>query len=296
MGQGGTVDEFVRLLNAVLMIGLPLALGVYLARKYGLVWRLYIVGGATFVASRVLHLPFNSQVLVPLLEQVGWMQGTALGQQVGLAIALGLSAGIFEELARYVVLRYWRRDLRTWRQGLMFGAGHGGIEAVLLGLLALFAFIQAVAYREADLTGIVPPEALEATQAQLQAYWSLPWYASLLGALERSFTLVFHIAAALLVLQVFTRGGLGWLLAAVLWHTFTDAAAVFVAANWGVYAAEGTLLIIAGLSLAMIVYLRPREDIPPEDASGGMPGWEKAESDNGIEAESGGSDGGRRPA
>lgn len=296
MGQGGTVDEFVRLLNAMLMMGLPLVLGVYLARKHGGAWRLFLVGGVTFVVSQALHLPFNSQALVPLLEELGWMRGTAPAQQIGLAVALGLSAGVFEELARYVVLRWWQRDLRTWSQGLMFGAGHGGVEAILLGLLALYAFLQAVAYRGADLSGIVPPEALQTAQAQLEAYWSLPWYASLLGAVERGFTLVFHVAAAMLVLQVFTRGGLGWLLAAVLWHTFTDAAAVFVAANWGVYAAEGTLLIIAGLSLAMIVYLRPRDDIPPEEASGGMPGWEKAESDNGIEAESGGSDGGRRPA
>jgi uncharacterized membrane protein YhfC len=261
------VDVFVRLLNAVLMMGIPLVLGVYLARKHGGAWHLFLVGGVTFVASQALHVPFNSQVLVPLLENVGWMQGTAPMQQIGLAVALGLSAGVFEEVARYEVLRWWQRDLRGWSQGLMFGAGHGGVEAVLLGLLALYAFLQAVAYRGVDLTGVVPPEALQAAQAQLEAYWSLPWYASLLGALERTFTLAFHIAAALLVLQTFTRGGMVWLLAAVLWHTFTDAVAVYVAANWGVYAAEGSLLIIAGLSLVMIWRLRPRGEIPLEPVS-----------------------------
>jgi uncharacterized membrane protein YhfC len=265
------VDVFVRLLNALLMMGVPIGLGVYLARKHGGAWRLFVVGGVTFVASQVLHLPFNSRVLVPLLENVGWMQGTALGQQIGLAVALGLSAGIFEEVARYVVLRWWQRDLRTWRQGMMFGAGHGGTEAILLGFLALYALLQAVAYRNVDLSGVVPPEALQTAQAQLEAYWSLPWYASMLGALERIFTLVFHIAAALLVLQVFTRGGLHWLLAAVMWHTCTDAAAVFVAANWGVYAAEGALLIISGLSLAVVWYLRPRTEASPEEVPGDAP-------------------------
>jgi uncharacterized membrane protein YhfC len=48
---------------------------------------------------------------------------------------LGLSAGFFEESARYVVYRWWARDARTWSQGLMLGAGHGGIESILLGFL-----------------------------------------------------------------------------------------------------------------------------------------------------------------
>lgn len=254
------MGAFARLLNALLMMAVPLALGASLARKQSGRWRFFVAGGVTFVASQILHLPFNSRVLVPLLEDLGWMRASAPSQQIGLAVALGLSAGIFEELARYLTLRWWRRDLRSWAQGLMFGAGHGGTEAILLGLVALNAFLRAVAFRDSGLSGIVPAEALETAQAHLDAYWALPWYAALLGSVERVFTLVFHIAAALLVLQVFTRGGLRWLAAAVLWHTLTDAAAVFTAANWGIYPAELALLLVAGLSAVVIWCLRPKED------------------------------------
>lgn len=255
------MDAFVRLLNALLMIGVPLGLGVYLARKQGSPWRFFVAGGVVFVASQILHLPFNSRVLVPLLDDLGWMRASTISQQVGLALALGFSAGMFEETARYLALRWWRQDLRSWAEGLMFGAGHGGTEAILLGLLALNAFLSAVAFRDSGLSGVVPPEVLEPVQAQLEAYWALPWYAALLGAVERMFTLVFHIAASLLVLQVFTRGGLRWLAAAVLWHTLIDAAAVFAAANWDIYAAEVVLLVFAGLSALMMWRLRDREGV-----------------------------------
>jgi uncharacterized membrane protein YhfC len=256
------LGAFVRLLNALLMMATPLALGAYLARKQGGRWRFFVAGGVTFVASQIFHLPFNSRLLVPLLEDLGWMGALAPPRQIGLALALGLSAGIFEQLARYLTLRWWRRDLRSWAQGLMFGAGHGGTEAILLGLVALNTFLRALAFRDSGLSGVVPAEALEAAQAHLEAYWALPWYAALLGSVERVFALVFHIAAALLVLQVFTRGGLCWLAAAVLWHTLTDAAAVFTAANWGIYPAELALLVVAGLSAIVIWRLRTQAGDP----------------------------------
>ena len=47
-------------LNGLLMITLPIALGIYLTRRFQLGWRLWWIGGATFVISQVGHLPFNS--------------------------------------------------------------------------------------------------------------------------------------------------------------------------------------------------------------------------------------------
>ena len=48
-----------RLLNWLLMIGLPVGLGVYLTRRFRLGWRLWWIGAATFVLSQVGHIPFN---------------------------------------------------------------------------------------------------------------------------------------------------------------------------------------------------------------------------------------------
>jgi hypothetical protein len=92
--------------------------------------------------------------------------------------------------------------------------------------------------------------------AQLEIYWSAPWYAALLGALERAFALVIQVSLAVLVYQAVRRGERRWLLAAILWHTIIDALAVVAARAWGVYLAEAVIAALALLSLGWVLALR----------------------------------------
>lgn len=252
------MDVLVRSLNALFMVVMPLALGAFLARRMGSTWRLFVVGAVTFLGSQLLHLPFNANVLGPLLVRPGFATAERGFPLLVSALAVGLSAGVFEEGARYLTYRFWLREARTWSQGLMFGAGHGGIEAILLGGLAAYGLLQAIAYRGADLSTIIPAENLAVVQAQLEAYWALPWYAVLLGALERAFALCIQIALALLVLQAFVRQNPRWLLVALVWHTAVDALAVFSVVTWGAYVTEGLVGVCAILSLGIIRFFRDR--------------------------------------
>ena len=197
------MDIFVRILNPILMIVMPLGLAVYLVRRLKVEWKLFGLGAAIFVFSQVLHIPFNIWVLNPFLKNVGLdfpQQGWPL---ILLAIFYGLSAGLFEEIARYLGFRFWLKEDRTWKDSIMYGAGHGGIEAILLGILAFIAFFQLSALRNIDLSTVVPAEQLSLAQTQIDAYWSAPWYVSLFGALERVAAISFHISASVLVLQAF---------------------------------------------------------------------------------------------
>lgn len=249
-------------LNGALMVAMPLALAYFLTRKFKLGWRLWWIGAATFIISQVGHLPFNAG-LNWLLQQPGFPKPPENWQLIFTAVVYGLSAGLWEELANYFVLRGWAREARSWRTGLLFGAGHGGIEAIILGGLVFLTFANMVILRQADLSTIVPAEQLELAQAQMAQYWSLPWYASLVGALERIFAMVFHLSAALLVVQTFVRRQWFWVWLAVLWHALLDGIAVFAAGTWGVYAAEGALAGTALISLAIIFALRRPEPEPP---------------------------------
>ena len=152
----------------------------------------------------------------------------------------------------------------------MLGAGHGGIESILLGILTLYGFVQLFAYKDANLTTLVPLEQLELARAQVDLYWSAPWYAALLGAVERAATLCFHLSASVLVVQVFRRRNLGWLMLAIIWHAALDAVAVFASQTWSIYLTE-TLIVGAGLlGLGIIYWLReplanPAREIPIEE-------------------------------
>ncbi len=125
------MDTLARALNPLLMIALPLALGVSLARRYRVDWRYFGLGALAFFASQVLHIPFNAWVLLPGLTRLGLGPAAQGASAVVFALVIGLSAGIFEESARYLLIRLWPRPERRWENAMMFGAGHGGLEAIL---------------------------------------------------------------------------------------------------------------------------------------------------------------------
>ena len=250
------------LLNGVLMVLMPVGLGIVLARRFGLGGRLWWIGAITFVLSQVGHIPFNAAI--GLLFKQGVLPAPPESWRLAFnAVFLGLSAGVWEELARYATYRWWAKEARSWRTGLMLGAGHGGIEAIILGVLVLIAFISMVAYRNIDLSGVVPPEQLGLAQQQMQSYWSAPWYATLLGALERAFTIPFHLSCSLLVLQTFIRRQSRWLWLAVGWHALADGFAVISAGIWGVYLTEAFIGMFALASLGIIFALRQPEPEQP---------------------------------
>ena len=253
------------LLNGLLMIAVPLALGVFLARRSRLSWGLFGVGAATFVASQLFHIPFNNLVLTPFVTERGMFAAGGLAFMAA-ALLYGLSAGVFEEVARFIVMRRWSHEARRFPKALMYGAGHGGGEAIILGVLVLYGFFQAVALQGADLAETLPPEQVEAVTAQMAIYWSIPWYQALLGAVERVGAICFHLSASALVLQSVRRGGWGWLVGAIAWHTLFNAATLIIMDRWGVYAAEGTVIVGAGISL-LILWVLQRRDASGEEVA-----------------------------
>ena len=269
--NAGSLAIVIRGLNAFLMIASGLALGAIVARRWKQPWGLFGIGAVTFVLSQVAHIPFNSLVLNALFTRLGWTDPSSVGTLVGVAALLGLSAGVFEEGARWLMFRFWARKARRWEEALMVGAGHGGIEAVLLGILALYALFLLLALQGTALASVVPADQVETARLQIEAYWAAPWYASLLGALERVFALCLHLSLSVLVLQVFVRRQWIWLPLAIAWHAFVDGAAVAAVQHIGPYGTEAIVGVFALLSLAIVAALRDRSGKTPEDAAGAPP-------------------------
>jgi uncharacterized membrane protein YhfC len=249
-------------LNGILMIALPIGLAIFLVKKWKMGWQTWWVGVVTFILSQVGHIPFNWGVDA-LLDRTGIIFWPMAAQQVFSAVFLGLSAGIFEETARYLVLRFWLKKARSWRNGVLFGAGHGGAEATILGILVLTSFVSMLVVRNMNLAEVLPAAQIETAGQQIAAYWSVPWYDSLMGALERLFTLPVQIALAVLVMQVFTRKNILWLVYAILFHALIDGCAVFLAPHLGVYWTEALLGTFSVISLLIIFLLKKPEPESP---------------------------------
>jgi len=123
------------------------------------------------------------------------------------------------------------------------------------------------ALRNADLSALIPANQLQSTQQLLHTYWNASWTASLLGAVERLFTIPTQISLSVIVLQAFTRRQPGWVALAVLWHAILDGVTVYLGGiwqglPWAAYAIEGIIGTMAVISILILFVLRSPEPEP----------------------------------
>jgi len=260
------VGLILRILNALLMAGIPCLLAVILIRRGDDGFGPIGIGIAAFVLSQVGHIPFNQFVLLPALE--GWGIGIAQSgwKLLMLGIAAGLSAGIFEETARYLSFRFWLKKNKNTLLPIKYGVGHGGIEAFLLGILALYALIQVLSLGGEGSLNSFPSEQVELIRTQITAYWDVPWQHSLLGAWERVSALAFHIGASLMVYKSVREKKPSWLVVAVLGHTLLNAFAVISSRELDFVLVESILFIfsLGWLFWAWTLRVRENEELLPE--------------------------------
>lgn len=254
----------LRILNTVLMIGIPVAAALLIYKRGKSGFRPIWIGAAVFILSQVGHIPFNQFLMIPGLTALG----VDVAAQGGISLwvlgaAAGLSAGVFEEVARFLALKFWlKKDTHTLLP-VKYGIGHGGVEALLLGLLSLFALVQVVVLGGEGAIALLPPEQVELAQAQLAAYWAVPWYHSLLGAAERISAMAFHIGASILVYKSVRTKNYLYLIIAVIGHMILDAFAVIAIKQMDILLLEGILFIFASGWLYWA--WRIREIDPEED-------------------------------
>ncbi len=226
----------IGLLQVLLMVGGPLAVAAYLRQRWRLPWGLWAAGAAAFVASQIVH--------IPLLIVVGPRMPASFAATCGI---LGALAGLCEEPARYLVFRYWRKDVTRYEQGLVVGVGHGGIESIIIGLLVAAGLLGSLSITADD-----PASTRAAAAATLDA---AP-IARVLAVFERVCAMTFHAAMSLIVLAAVRRRRIALLGLAVFLHALFDAIVVWAARAYGMVGAELVGFVAAALSAFVILYLR----------------------------------------
>jgi uncharacterized membrane protein YhfC len=239
----------------------PVAVAVFLARRLGASWRYWLYGVLTLLVVQVL-----TRVPVMIFVQSLPSVRAALANPVWLWVflfAAAFTAGLFEEGGRWLAFRFLVPPAdRTWRNALMLGAGHGGLESILIGLVALAALAGYL------VVTLVPPEAFAGAASQIEAartqYAGLAGWEPLLGGWERFWTVFIQLGLTALVLQAFRRGPVWWWLALGA-HTLVDFSVIGflqeAKSAWGSHPAllltEALVLVYGLLSLWVIVALRP---------------------------------------
>jgi uncharacterized membrane protein YhfC len=247
--------EIAYIANPVLIFIMAIGLGFFLIRRFNLGWRLFFVGGAAYLGAQIISIV----VMGSIQSQIQTITPSLPAQLLLTLLFVVILMGI-EEGARYAMYRWWARDIRTWEEGLMLGAGHGGVEVILIGLMALTTLIQLVPLRHADLTAVFTPDKLEQATQYVATYWSRPWYNVLAEAVRSALTLPIQLSCSLLMLQVFIRKQYRWLGYAIGWHTLASLPLFFIDSQKYVYLPLIFLAVATLGSVGMIVRLQPQRE------------------------------------
>jgi uncharacterized membrane protein YhfC len=230
---------------ATLVLG-PIVLVIWAGQKLG--WRPRWIGAGAlcFIGSQLVHLPLNWG-----LSQAGLLS-SASPIDASTALVLGLSAGVCEELTRLAVLSYWVTEVRDHNKATAFGLGHGGIEAVFIGVLGFFSVVNMIALQTMDLDALgLNPEQLEGVRAQVAAFSNQPLWTPLMSVLERAMAMMNHLFMTLLILRAITHKQWGWIVVAISWHTAINAVAVWLHQHQGVAASETALAVFTIIAAGM---------------------------------------------
>lgn len=218
----------------------PLAAAWFVGRRLQVSWRYFAYGAVIFLIfqliTRVPLVIVLQGVVTPYVE-------ASRALMFGWLVALALTAGLAEEIGRYIGYRWLFREEKTWSRAVMYGLGHGGFESmVLVGGLTLLGLINLLALSSVDLATLpLTDEQQELARQQLAAVAAQSDWLPLAGAWERLWTLPFHVALSVIVLQVFRRGQMGWLWLAITLHTLVNLIAVGIAPA---LALQGTAAIL----------------------------------------------------
>jgi len=250
------------ILTGILEIAIPLILGFLAVKKLNVSWKVFGFGSLFFVLVQIIHVPlviFTQPVLSGFLAA----NYGKIAIVFVLAVYLGLLAGLFEEITRWLVLKYFfaRQKIKLNKNNaLMFGLGWAGIESALVGILVLLSMLSYVSITSMDETQIqdVYGSQLNETQMsqlkeQRNALLNLNPFDVLIGLLERIMTIGVHLAFTFLVFTGIVSGRKIYLVLAVFFHSLLDFLAVYVSSLYGILPTEGIALVFA---LASLYYVR----------------------------------------
>jgi uncharacterized membrane protein YhfC len=250
-------------IQAVVVLIAPVIWGWYVRKRTGASWKVWGWGALTFFVSQiVLRIPLLGVATILLAQlDLGWTEEQSFWFNLAF---LTLTASLFEEGGRWLMMRWRTRNIVQWKDGVMFGAGHGGIEAMLL--VGLGAINGVIALSLGDLAfAEVPPEQMELAQAQINQLRSLTWDMVAMGIWERVIAIIFHTAASLLVLKAVRERNSLWWWAAFVLHTLLNGIALIVLEYSGALQTEIALTIFSVIPIAIIWWTyRQRETDRPQ--------------------------------
>lgn len=239
-----SISNWSFILSIFISIGIPLCSLIYILLKKKRYIKSYFMGVLVFVVSQIiLRLPII-QVVLPKFDWYGNMQ---IFYPVVYIIFLSFTAGIFEEIGRFIGFKGLKKN-RTWQDGIAFGLGHGGIEAMLIVGLTNIGNMSIV---NAINNGTFDSTKFGISESQvLNAFKGITNLDIVLGGVERISAMILHVFLTIIVLYAIKERKKVYLLVSIVLHGLVNFIVVSLANN-GV----SNLIIELGFFMLAVVML-----------------------------------------
>lgn len=247
-------------ISLLLSVGLPIFLCIFIYKKTKAWVPAFFIGCGIFVGfAMILEQICHAIVLTAtggVIQGNIWLYG----------IYGGLAAALFEETGRWIAMKFCLKKHLTKENALMYGAGHGGIEAFLiLGLSSMSNLITAAMINGGLMEktmSVLEPAQQELSYNQLSVLWTTPAYQFFLAPVERISAIALQIALSVLVFSAVKTGKKLHLAAAFGIHFAVDFLTVVCASAIPTWALElGLLVVVAAICVVVykLVYAQSEE-------------------------------------
>ncbi len=205
----------------VFVIACPLILGGIAHHKLTVGWKYFWFGALVFLVFQLLtRIPLAAMLQNTVLASL--LRTSTAFNWIWLVV-LAVTAGLFEEVGRYVGYRlFMGREQKTWSKAVMFGLGHEGLESMVLVGGQIVLTLLSIAIISAINVNSLPVAQRQTIIQQVASINALPVWFPLLAAWGRLWSFPLQVALSVMVLQVFRRHQMRWLFLAILFHTLID--------------------------------------------------------------------------
>ncbi|SCX08211.1 Uncharacterized membrane protein YhfC [Lachnospiraceae bacterium YSD2013] len=248
------------IISGLLSVAVPVLIAIYLRKKYNCNLKCFLIGALVWIVfAKILEAAVHYVVL--FISPAG---ATIQGNIWLYALYGGLMAGLFEEVGRFVGMHYFLKDCRdNDRNSLMYGAGHGGMEAIIaVGLIMLQNIAVSLQINNRalgpsyEVLKTLPEEQGIASLNSLFQLVDTEPYVFLMGMVERIPAIAFHIALSILVWKAVKESKVLYLILAIFFHFLLDAATILVAdAVDNIVLIEGFIYAMSAILICVIVLL-----------------------------------------
>jgi len=240
------------LFSAAAELLFPVVLLLVLCLRKKIAVKPMFLGAAAFFVSQIC-------LRIPILQVLGaqsWFKAFALNT-IPYIIMLSITAGLFEESARYLGAGVFLKKNRTFSDALSFGLGHGFCEVILLtGMAQINNIIYATMINSGTFQTISAQLPAGQGQQILAAMAAVKPEAVYLGVLERVFAVTFHVFASILIFKGVNEHKIRYYFLAIAAHSVFNIGGVLITKYTNMWAGEGFMLLLSAVALFLLFKMK----------------------------------------